>query len=84
MVGRKLRQVKGQTELDLFTDNASERPTALTKEHMMLAFTAVLEGNTPAVRRRIGQLSNSDRYRLRVACRILVLEAAKPDRIHPS
>lgn len=79
MVGRPLRQVKGQTELDLFTDNASERPTALTKDHMMLAFTAILEGNTPAVRRQIGQLSSSDRYRLRVACRILILEADRND-----
>lgn len=83
MVGRKLRIAKGQTELDLFTNHASERPTALTKDHMVLAFTAIIEGNNPAVVRRLSQLTAQDRYRLRVACRILILESDKADREQP-
>jgi hypothetical protein len=81
VVGRKLRHVEGQTELDLFQNQPAEGNDQSTAADLL---TLVMQGHTNRAYRELLNLSSDQRYRIRVACRILILEAAKPDRIHPS
>lgn len=81
----RIRKAKQQQlELDLFTDNAGERVSGLPREHMSQALIATLAGESHSAHAALAKLSAADRYRFRVACRILILESSRIDRMDPS
>jgi hypothetical protein len=68
-----------QLELDLFADPTQRPHPNYVHEDLAEAINQVMQGNTGAARRWLVSQSPRDRYRIRVAMRILILHSASLD-----